>query len=190
MDLLNDLYNNSLYGNYRTRKFTDIFSSVDEFLAEYKSNETYNMQNISDTAAVALYYLLYAKYGNSAIANSDENQFKYKLWSIIFMYGPTWEKRLDIQKKLRQLTDDELFNGTMQIYNHSYNPSDAPATGEELLKTINDQNTSSTKRGKLEAYNILLDLLKTDVSEPFLEKFKKLFIVIVEPQIPLWYKEV
>ena len=45
-----------------------------------------------------------AKYGNNPIANKDINQFKYKLFSTVFMYGPTWAKRLDIQKILRFFT--------------------------------------------------------------------------------------
>ena len=85
---------NSLYGNYRTRKFTDIFPDVETFLQNYKNNGI--QTTISDESATTLYYLLYSRYGNSHIANSDETQFKYKLFGTVFSYGPTWEKRLDM----------------------------------------------------------------------------------------------
>lgn len=78
---------NSLYGNYRTRKFTDIFPNVDTFITGYTNNGI--TTTISQDSAKTLYYLLYSKYGNSHIANSDENQFQYKVWSTIYMYGPT-----------------------------------------------------------------------------------------------------
>ena len=39
----------------------------------------------------------------------------------------------------------------------------------------------------MEGYSILLSLLETDVTESFLDKFKKLFLKIVQPELPLWY---
>ena len=177
---------NSLYGNYRTRKFTDIFPNVDTFITGYTNNGI--TTTISQDSAKTLYYLLYSKYGNSHIANSDENQFQYKVWSTIYMYGPTWEKRIEIQKNLREMSEDDLVKGSKQILNHSYNPSTTPSTStlEELI-TINEQNTSNYKRGKIDAYSFLWDLLDTDVTNEFISKFSSLFLIIVEPQLPLWY---
>ena len=176
----------SLYGNYRTRKFTDIYPDVTTFTNDYNNigiPTTITSENIS-----TLYYLLYAKYGNSHIANSDETQFKYKLFGTVFSYGPTWEKRLDMQNELRTMSDDDLIKGSKQIVNHSYNPSTTPSTATlEELTTINEQNTNNYKRSKLDAYAFLWDLLATDVTTEFINKFKSLFLIIVEPQLPLWY---
>ena len=178
--------NNSLYGNYRTRKFTDIYDNVDSFLADYSDNGLPML--VDTTNMTTLFYLLYARYGNSSIASSDENQFKYKLFSIVFQYGPTWAKRLEIQDKVRNLTEDELRESAKALYNHSYNPSTLPSTDtvDELL-TINEQNVTKHRRSKTDAYALLNDLLETDVTEEFISKFKKLFITIVEPELPLWY---
>ena len=176
----------SLYGNYRTRTFTNIFDSFEVF------EETYINCGIPTTLSTAslttLYYLLYARYGNSSIASSDENQFKHKVMSTIFMYGPAWEKRLDIQKKLLQLSDDEIIKGTTAIYNTALNPGTQPTTQTlEELTYINSQNTTKYKKSKLEGYAALYSLIETDVTEEFIGKFKKLFITIVEPNLPLWY---
>lgn len=176
----------SVYGNYRTRTFTDIYPKVEDFIKDY----TYNgiKTTITTDSITTLYYLLYARYGNSHIVNNDENQFKYRLFSTIFMYGPTWEKRLDVQNKLRGLTDKELIEGTKQINNHSYNPSTEPSTSDtEELPTTNEQTSTKYKKSKMDAYAILIALLETDVTEEFVAKFKKLFLSIVEPQNPLWY---
>ena len=180
------MWNKSLYGNYRQVKFTDVWQTAASFVSDYKNNgiET----TISDKTATTLYYLLYSRYGNNVLASSDTNRFKYDVWATIFSYGPTWEKRLEIQDKLRNLTDDELFNGATQIYNHAYNPGTAPSTNTlDELTAINEQNTSKSKKGKMDAYAMLIALLETDVTESFVDKFNKLFITVVQPELPLWY---
>ena len=171
--------------------FTDIYNNAEDFVNDYKTSGLYieytdpnNNSNkisikISDDSAKTLYYLLYARYGNSSIRNWDETQFKYKLFSTIFMYGPSWEKRLEVQAKLRDLGDSELTLGAKQIFNHSYNPSTPPSTDTlDELTTINEQNVTKNKRSKLDAYNLLLSLLETDVTNEFLNKFKPLFMQI------------
>ena len=140
-----------------------------------------------------LYYLLYAKYGNSSIASSDPNQFKYQVFSTIFKYGPAWKGRLKIQEQLFNLEPDseDVQNGTINFYNHAENPDTAPETDAyQILEGINSQNTNLYKRGKLEGYSLLNDLINTDVTEEFLGKFKKFFIQVVMPQAPLWYQNV
>lgn len=178
--------NCSLFGNFITRKFTDIYPQVEIFMEDYKNCGI--PSTITDANATTLYYLLYARYGNSHIVNTDENQFTYKLFSTIFMYGPTWEKRLEVQNKLRQLSDEDLRLGTKQINNHAFNPSNTPSTGTlEELDYINEQGTLNYKKGKVDAYIWLMDALKTDVTKSFIDKFNELFLAIVVPNKPLWY---
>ena len=174
-----------MFGNYRTKKFSDIYSNVETFLSDYENVGIPNL--ITTTNATTLFYLLYARYGNSTIANFDQNQFKYKLFSTIFQYGPTWEKELEIQAELRGLTADEIREGSRAIYNKALNPNTAPTTEE--LDYISEQNTTKYKKSKIEGYGLLMELLKRDVTEEFLNKFKKLFISVVEPYKPLWYVE-
>lgn len=180
------LNNHSLYGNYRQVKFTDVWDTASDFVTEYKNNGI--QTTISDQTATTLYYLLYSRFGNSVVASSDTNRFKYDVWATIFSYGPTWEKRLEIQEKLRDLTDDDLFTGATQIYNHAYNPGTAPSTNTlDELPAINEQNTNKHKKAKMDGYAMLMSLLETDVTEAFLDKFKKLFLKVVQPEVPLWY---
>lgn len=176
----------SLYGNFRTRTFADIYGDLKTFTDDYKENGIPAMLN--DTNIQTLYYMLYARYGNSCIASSDENQFKYKLFSTIFMYGPAWQKRLEIQGKLLGLSDEEIVKGTTAIHNSALNPSTTPTTQSlEELGYINAQNTTKYKKSKIEGYATLYGLIESDVTEEFVEKFKKLFITVVEPEKPLWY---
>lgn len=177
---------NSLYGNYRQVKFTDVYPDATSFVTDYTNSAI--PTTISNDTATTLYYLLYSRYGNSVIASSDTNRFKYDLFATIFSYAPTWEKRLDVQEKLRDLSDEELITGQATINNHSYNPSTAPSTGTlDELTTINEQVTQKGKRDKLTAYTELLRALWTDVTEQFLDKFQKLFLIILQPELSLWY---
>jgi hypothetical protein len=182
--------NNLLYGNYRTRSFNNIYENIDKFIEDFEFYKSIGLNTDlkKDTSINTIFYLLCARYGNSHIANSDENQFKLKLFSTIFQYAPYWEKKLDIQSTLRGLTEEQLREGSKQINNHSYNPSTAPTTDTlDELPTINEQTGTKFKKSRLDAYGILSDLLERDVTEEFIGKFKKLFLYIVEPQLPLWY---
>ena len=179
-------YSGSLYGSYRQKRFTDVYESVEDFLADYKNCGI--PTTISDNSAQTLFYLLYGSYGNDIVASSDINRFKYKLFSIIFQYAPTWEKQLEIQTKLRGLTENDIRLGSRQIYNTAQNPSTEPSTDTtDELQYINNQNVTKNQRGVLEGYATLLSLLRTDVTQEFLNRFRKLFLTIVQPEEPLLY---
>ena len=176
----------TVYGNYRTRKFADIWPSADAFIQDYQASAIPQKLKVAD--ATTLYYLLYARYGNSSIANSDENQFKYKIFSTIYIGGATWAKKQEIQDKLRAMTEDEILAGTKAINNHAYNPQTAPTTDTvDELEYINEQNTTKYKKSKLDGYALLWAILNDGVTERFLREFRYHFLVVVEPQLPLWY---
>lgn len=181
------LHNDFLYRNYRTRKFTDIYGDVDSFIEDYNTNGLPTL--VSQDNMRTLYYLLYARYGNSHIASSDETRFKYNLFSIVFSKGPTWEKKLEIQSKVRDLTDADILQGSKAIYNQALNPGTAPSTDSlEELTYINQQNTTQYKRNKVEAYSLLLELLKNDVTTIFIDSFQVLFNPFGS-ELPLYYEE-
>lgn len=173
-----------------TKLFCDIWDNAADFLADWKDSGLYAQGLVKDDNIKTLFYLLYARHANSAIANWDQEQFKYKVYANIFQYGPTWEKRLDVQTKLRALTDEELMQGSKAIMNHAYNPSQAPGTGTLTeLDYINEQNTNNYKKSKVEGYALLLDLLETDVTAEFLNRFKPLFATFVYTRPDLFVTE-
>ena len=182
----------SMMPQYSTMLFTDIYDNVEDFVADYKNNgipyKINNVQTLSDTNISTVYYLLYARYGNSPLANRDITQFKYKLFSVIFQYGPTWQKELDIQAQLRGLTEEDIRAGSFAMHNQAVNPSTAPSTASDTeLNYINGQNTTRYKKSKLEGYAILTDLLKEDVTEKFLKKFGICFKKFVSNERPIIY---
>ena len=143
---------------YNTYLFTDVYESVDLFKADYGA---FFPKTITDDNYSILFYLLYSKYGNNPIANDSVIQFKIKLQSIVWQYGSTWEKKLDIQKILRELQEADLVKGTTNDYtvngntnatntansknlqSHAVGPGELGAVINEddgsLLNYINDQ---------------------------------------------------
>lgn len=201
MNYLNFFYQNTDYGSSRTRKFADIFPTFEIFQDMWNST-VFSQQAVALTQVIPegdtngpanlmlIYQLLLARYANSTIASSDENRFKLQCMATIFQYAPAWIKRLEIQHTLHEmdLNSDEFLRGSAQIFNSSLNPSEAPGTDSmDTLSTINQQNVNIQKRDKFKALAILEELLKTDITGAFLERFRPLFRSIVAPQRPLFY---
>lgn len=180
------MFDVELYGAYRTLTFGEIFENVEQLQAEYAESPLY----LSELNMPIIYALLYANYGNSHISNSDINQFKYRLYGILFMYGPSWQKRLDIQTKLRELSDEEIRKGGGAVYNHAMNDGSAPSSDTtKQLDYINDQNTTHYTKSALEGYATLLSVIRTDVTKEFIDRFRPLFLKIVAPEAPLLYPQ-
>ena len=183
---MNNMLHMNLYGDFTTETFSQIFGSVD--IWKEKLGSTQITLPLTNENLELLYYLLYSQYGNSNIASSDVNRFVFAVARIIFQYAPTWETRLRIQKSLRELSDADLMKGATDIYNHSYNPGTSPSTQSvEELPTVNEQTVTKRKKGPLDAYAYLWDLLDTDVTGNFLNQFQKLFRPIALSELPLWY---
>lgn len=177
-----------LAGSYNTKSFSEIFPDEGTFRATYGNIGI--PKTIKDETATLLYFLLISRYANSHILSYDENRFKYQLFSMVWQYAPAWEKRVEIQNKLRELSDEDIFQGNKAIFNTAKNPDTEPTTNtSEEVAFINAQNVTKNMRGKLEAYSAYNDLIKTDVSEEFLSRFKKLFRAFASPDLPLFFIE-
>ena len=179
---------------YSTKKFTEIYEDYDTFETEYRASGL-NLTEITADNLEVIYYLLYAKYGNSPIANYDENQFKYKLFGIIWQYGPSWQKRLGIQSIIRSLQEPDILTGSKSIFNHAYNPGEiasegtSSTTNQPELQYINDQNVTNYTKSKMDAYMQLWDLIDTDVTTEFINRFAKLFKQFVRPGTYLYEED-
>lgn len=182
------MYNDFYFSGY-TENFSDVWPALEDFISDYNSAKVgfYTVNNvekkpITDESLTLLYSLLFARYGFSTIANINIEQFKYAVYSRIFMYGPTWEERVKLQRELINISDDELREGTKAIYNHAFNPSTTPSTSTmNELPFVNDQNTTKYKKSKMDAIAFKWDLLKTDVTKSFLDRFEELFVKVLSP---------
>jgi hypothetical protein len=183
----------NMMDKYNTMTFVQVWDDSDVFEAEYKASPFYDYEaatqsvpaklhnSLTDQNILILFSLLYAKYGNSPIANINVNQFKYKVFSIIFKYGPAWQKKLDIQDKIREIEDVQ--QGSFAIYNHAFNDASAPGTDSDYISEyVNDQNTTKYKKSPLEGYMLQWEAITTDITESFINKFKVCFKTIVAPE--------
>ena len=186
-----DAYEQELFSNKINPKFTDIFPDLETFIKVYNSCELPLIEffGSSNTEPVkTLYYLLYANYGNSTIASSDETRFKYALFDLVLRYGPTWKEKRDIQKAIRSLTLNDLKAGSKAIYNTANNPNIDPTTQSLTeLPYINSQNTTNYVKSDIDAYAYKYSLLRDDITTVFINQFKKLFTKYVGGDVPLWY---
>lgn len=187
---MNSIYNNIFDTNWNV-KFSDVYQSAETFLNDYNTIGlpiTITSENVN-----TLFYLLYAQYGNSTIANYDLNQFKYKLWSKVFMYGPAWEKRLQIQNELVNLTEAEILAGSFAVHNNAMHDGTdigiiSGVNNNPIIPGINTQNTTRYTKDKITGYATLLDVLESDVTKDFIDKFKKLFRTVLQGDKPLYYE--
>ena len=138
----------SNFPKYDTKLFTEIWDNAEDFVYDY--NNVGIPTTITDANATTLFYLIYARYGNNPIANFDEEQFKYKMFSVIFQYGPTWEKRLSIQETLRGLQLSDLVDdGSLhELLSHSGSQNSLNTGSNGNTRTLNtaeaNTGTSST----------------------------------------------
>ena len=72
--------------------------------------------------------------------------------------------------------------------NHAFNPQTAPSTGgDEILDYINEQAVTKYKKSVMDGYALLWGILRDNFTEEFINRFRYHFLVVVEPQLPLWY---
>ena len=169
---------------YDSKLLSQIWSDADAFKADYTSYETgiSNLNAVDNKYVVLTWQLVCSKYANTPIRSNSESQFKLSFFGIMCSEAPTWARRLEIQKSLRELTDDQLAAGDIQIANSASNPDEEPTTNTlDELTYINHQNTQRQKRSKLTGLALLDGLLQNDLCESYVRKFSPLFKRVYVP---------
>ena len=178
-----DSYDGTIYYNrHNNYTFLEMYPEATDFINDYHLCEL--PTTISDDNAKILYYVMVGRKGNDSIRSNSIAQFKYQLYTLIWEYGPYWQKQLEIQEKLRALSDRDVLKGSVQQYNSSANPSQPVTTDVDghkgTLTTsevpyLNNQNATINTRSTVDGYSLFADILKMDVSREFFERFDKLF---------------
>lgn len=170
---------------YNTKIFSQVFPTFDDFKSVFDNDfDKYAKDCISSTSLKTLYWLLYSRYAGNPIVNYSEVNFKAKIVAVTYAKGPTWERKLALQKTLRDLSDTDLLTGARTIFNRAMHPETEPGTDTDTeLTFINAQDVSKQRRSKLDAYSYLQDVLKTDVTEEFIKSYAKLFSKFVSPTV-------
>lgn len=186
---MNYSFGNRYGGNYYSVTFGDLFPNPEGFIEEYKQDcpLSTGKNTVSDEALTQLYYILWARYGNSHFNSLNNENIKGSIFSLIYMYGPTWERRVELQNKIRTLTDDEIITGNSAIHTHADDPGTLAKTADDITY-IDSKNTTTYKKGKIEGLALAQELLSTDVTKEFINKFQYLFTRVLIPYAPLYYE--
>ena len=95
---------------YETKTFSQVYPELDDFTKNVKEDYSEYAKNaLTDDNLTALYFMLYAKYGNTPMINLSEEIFKAKVVSTIFQKGPTWQRKLKLQEDIRALQYSEVY---------------------------------------------------------------------------------
>lgn len=163
-------------------KFLDYYPDLATFKEDYENLGIPKVFQDQSTIQV-LYWLLCTRYGVSTVLGYNFQMFRPILFTRIWQYGGTWQKRVKIQQKLRGLSLQEgsqIYKGGKAIYNSAFNDSSAPSTQSmQQIAYINSQNTTNFKKSTLEGLALLNTMLETDVTQQFLDKFSNLFKKII-----------
>lgn len=164
-----------------TKTFIEIYPTSTDFVNSFRKS-SFSSYITDDIYLEMTYELLLSKYENSHIACLTSDSFIKKVNSTIFMYGPSWVRKLSIQDRLRELSEQEITTGAVSKFTHGYNPSDVPGTAnsDTEIETVNEQSLNKYTKGKLDGYANLLELLKEDVTNTYINKFRKLFMLVID----------
>ena len=159
-------------------KLNQVWKTPNELKQALKNS--YAKDCLSDENAEVLSNLLFAKYANSRISNSSVEQFKLKMWSVVFRYGPSWEAKLKIQDQVRSINDEDLEKGDT-IISSSYDPNGQFGCSENEIygDNLRSQSASVSKLSKLKALSQKWTMIESDVTTAFINAFKECFTTVV-----------
>ena len=176
------------YPTAATPTFYELWSNPQALITDYAANGLKGA--ITDQTLTKLWWLLYGRHGNDGIRGSDVARWKAELFTIVFVHGPAWERKLAIQDELKNLTDDELRATNVHINNQAVNPSTAPSTNAfDPLTYINNQTASGGQRNKMDALTMQAQVLDGDFTEEFLSRFDRLFAILPASQPTVFWTE-
>lgn len=189
----------SIYGEYRTRTFGQIFPTFDAFETFFNNcpipdrlltGDEEDPDKYQKYGLDAIYALLVSEYFGAHIAHSSEDWFKLRVMQIIYEYAPAWQREMYLQDRIMSLSDDEIRKGSYAIHNHAMHPSTTPSDQTlEELPYIDDQNVNKWRKDKVKSYVEASAGLDDSITRRFLNLFKKLFVKFIVPTGHIYYEE-
>lgn len=163
-------------------QFRDIFPNYTTFKAKWDDSAfAVTTSQVSADNQKIVFASLFGRYANSTIASIDLERFEVQFFSILWQNVFAWQKKLAIQTSINGMSASDVEIRDTTVFNTAANPSTTPATSAFIALTkIDAQNAQQTKRNPLVGWAQLRELIEADFTNQFLDKFKKLFIVIVE----------
>ena len=181
------MFNNQLFLNPMTQTLSDIYPTYEKFESDYSSIGLEKIPFKDQSFLRHIYLVLMAEYMSSPIASLSVDQFRLKLMNLVTSYGPEFERLIQVQQDLLSMDITELTKSAEAVYNSAFNPSKPLDTVDGRVLTVNQQNTTTHHRSKLDAYQYLMSLVNSDITRNFTSRFSKLFAVVLQTNYPLYY---
>lgn len=96
---------------------------------------------------------------------------------------------MDIQDKLRNLSEEDIRLGSATTFASGANPATEITDSQIESAGANAYTRQKTRKSKIEGYAMLYGLLNQDITQEFINKFKKLFRMVALPDEALWYDD-
>ena len=173
---------------FQNKTFSELWPDANSCVSDYTSPQTVfpKSDEVTDASIANTFYpIAYSKFAARQIANANMNLFKTKFFYTIYVYGPEFLKELEIKKKLRGLSEDDILAGSKQVANVSTSPGQALTEPDEQLQGVDQQTRMKWTKSKMEGYANLLSLIDSTFIERFASRFDKLFKkVTIGPKPP------
>lgn len=167
-----------MYNFTKTFVFKELIPSFDKFLELY---DEYMIETLylSNDELEKVYKILYNNYCNCSVAYDTPNAF-YRLFFLeIFNSAEDYIIKLNMIRKLRELSVDDLVNEYETISNVANNDNEIVADPlHHIVPYITTQSSSCSKSNKANAILRGLSAYRDNQVKYFVDKFQYLFITI------------
>lgn len=162
----------------KTFVFKDLIPSFDKFLELY-DNFMIEHINLDNDDLEKVYKILFNNYCNCSISYDTPNAFYRMFFLEIFNSAEDYIIKLNMVRKLRELTVDELVNEYETISNVANNDNVVVSEPlKHIVPYITTQSSSASKGNKANAILRGLSAYRDNEVKYFVDKFQYLFITI------------
>lgn len=167
-----------MYNFTKTFVFKELIPSFDKFLELY-NNYMIEHINLDDDELEKVYKILFNNYCNCSISYDTPNAFYRMFFLEIFNSAEDYIIKLNMVKKLRELTVDELVSEYETITNVANNDNAVVSEPlKHIVPYITTQSSSASKGNKANAILRGLSAYRDNEVKYFVDKFQYLFITI------------
>lgn len=167
-----------MYNFTKTFVFKELIPSFDKFLELY---DEYMIERLylDNEELEKVYKILFNNYCNCSIAYDTPNAFYRMFFLEIFNSAEDYIIKLNMIRKLRELTVDELVNEYETITNVANNDNAVVSEPlKHIVPYITTQSSSASKGNKANAILRGLSAYRDNEVKYFVDKFKYLFLTI------------
>lgn len=165
-----------LYG-HTTSYFKDIFINYESFSNWYKSIPL--SSGSTDIPSEKTFTLIFYNYSDSHVCMSDES-FKQRFAVDLYTYYKEFEETTKAIDSLMSLKSEDISTEYSHIVNTAIIPQTPFNTSVEEVDFLTQQEKQMYKKGKLQITKELLSNKRTYTVKTFLNRFKHLFIKILD----------